>query len=333
MTTFNPTKHLLSHRLHGFGPHEGSLSSLESALSTSVRHIEIDTRVTGDGELMVLHDAKLDRVTNSEGWVREFRSSLQGPMTFLGEPEEPVPSLDAFLEIVKRGRNDTIIFIDIKDHGTETEHIRLVEKHDLVERTWFLSWIPEVLARIHQLNKNIPICFCYLPLIRWKRAAVFLAQRPRMLQRIQPIATRKGWGNMDEVHFHINDFDVPVNPSGLLMERGLGCPIHLLQNLPDGNLGSMIRASGGGIGLTPPSITTPAYLEQAREEGFRTLLFHIDTPRRILDTYENCQPDFISTDRADLFEIDWAGVKPRRRRKQSRDAKAEISPDTPSAPA
>ncbi|MGB1719693.1 MAG: glycerophosphodiester phosphodiesterase, partial [Candidatus Latescibacterota bacterium] len=55
----------------GLAP-ENTLAAFEKALDIGVDMLEIDVRVTGDGQLIVLHDPSLDRTTDCEGIVREM---------------------------------------------------------------------------------------------------------------------------------------------------------------------------------------------------------------------------------------------------------------------
>jgi glycerophosphoryl diester phosphodiesterase len=51
---------------------ENTLSSFRRAVEDGCDEIELDLRVTADGELVVLHDATVDRTTNGSGLVEEL---------------------------------------------------------------------------------------------------------------------------------------------------------------------------------------------------------------------------------------------------------------------
>ena len=51
---------------------ENTLRSFRRAVADGCDEIELDLRVTADGELVVLHDATVDRTTNGTGAVAEL---------------------------------------------------------------------------------------------------------------------------------------------------------------------------------------------------------------------------------------------------------------------
>ena len=83
---------------------ENSLAAIRNSLALGVDAIEVDVRLTKDGELIVCHDAKIDRTTNGTGSVadhtlqelREYKIvDKNGNLT-----DEPLPMLGEVLEIV-----------------------------------------------------------------------------------------------------------------------------------------------------------------------------------------------------------------------------------------
>lgn len=63
---------VVAHRgLHSIAP-ENSLAAIRSALAAGFGRIEVDVRATRDGELFLLHDATLDRVTDASGRLTEL---------------------------------------------------------------------------------------------------------------------------------------------------------------------------------------------------------------------------------------------------------------------
>lgn len=53
---------------------ENTLRSFRRAVADGCDEIELDLRVTADGELVVLHDATVDRTTNGTGAVADLPS-------------------------------------------------------------------------------------------------------------------------------------------------------------------------------------------------------------------------------------------------------------------
>jgi glycerophosphoryl diester phosphodiesterase len=65
---------------------ENTLRSFRRAVADGCDEIELDLRVTADGELVVLHDATVDRTTNGTGTVEDLSfADLRGLDAGLGE--------------------------------------------------------------------------------------------------------------------------------------------------------------------------------------------------------------------------------------------------------
>ncbi len=52
----------------GLAP-ENTLLAFERAITLGVDALELDVQLTRDGELAVIHDARLERTTSGAGWV------------------------------------------------------------------------------------------------------------------------------------------------------------------------------------------------------------------------------------------------------------------------
>ena len=63
---------VIAHRGDWRGAPENSLQGFENCISYGVDMIELDVRQTKDGELVVIHDATVDRTTNGKGQVSDL---------------------------------------------------------------------------------------------------------------------------------------------------------------------------------------------------------------------------------------------------------------------
>lgn len=90
---------------------ENSLAALERCVALGVDLVEIDVRRTSDGQLIIMHDAKVDRTTDGKGRVADQTlAQIQALRLKDGEDEAP-PTLEAFLAAA-RGR--ILVNIDLK---------------------------------------------------------------------------------------------------------------------------------------------------------------------------------------------------------------------------
>ncbi len=88
-----------AHRgLHGEGRCENSMSAFRAAIDKGYG-IELDVRLSSDGELVVFHDDTLDRVTSECGRV-DVRSAEELSKIKLGNTDDTVPTFREVLELV-----------------------------------------------------------------------------------------------------------------------------------------------------------------------------------------------------------------------------------------
>ena len=55
----------------GYAP-ENTLAAFEKAVEMGADGIELDVQLTKDGELVVIHDETIDRVSDGSGWVKDY---------------------------------------------------------------------------------------------------------------------------------------------------------------------------------------------------------------------------------------------------------------------
>ncbi len=92
-------EHKYAHRgLHGDGVAENSLSAFRRAVEGGYG-IELDVRLSRDGELVVFHDTTLERVTGHEGRVDAYDYEELKKMKLCGT-EDRIPLFSEVLEIV-----------------------------------------------------------------------------------------------------------------------------------------------------------------------------------------------------------------------------------------
>src|SRR5258707_1125261 len=115
----NPLEHLLSHRLRGFSFHESSLSALAQAVRSPARYLEVDTRLSADSQILVLHDTRYDRLTRSRGMVHALPALPSAPPLFQGLPDERVAHLEELVERFAAAGGRQVLMVDIKDFGAE----------------------------------------------------------------------------------------------------------------------------------------------------------------------------------------------------------------------
>lgn len=101
--------------------------------------IELDVQLTKDGEIVVIHDEKVDRTTSGNGFVKDFlyKEIRKLNANKKGIKKEPIPSLIEVLEWMKT--NKLLCNIELKNglipyEGMEDKVIELVRKYNLMDR-------------------------------------------------------------------------------------------------------------------------------------------------------------------------------------------------------
>lgn len=199
---FQNLNKMLSHRIRGFCDYEHTMSAFERALSSDVKYIEIDTRVSKDGQIFVYHDyvtqkqhlGSSTKFANSQSVTIESLRYLNG---------QKIPKLDELLERFGEQENtQQILCIDIKDFGFEQEHYDLVSKYGLENRVNWVSWIPQTCLALHKIDTTIPIVLSHWNLIKFgalgRAVGSFIENRMWGYQQYVAIGHNKYKHTLDE---------------------------------------------------------------------------------------------------------------------------------------
>lgn len=95
---------------------ENTLEAFQAALALGVDQIETDVRVTKDGQLVLIHDAAVDRTTNGSGKVCDL-TLAQLKQLDAGSGAK-IPTLTELMELVKDHPTITLD-IELKEYPTE----------------------------------------------------------------------------------------------------------------------------------------------------------------------------------------------------------------------
>lgn len=122
---------------------ENSLRAFREAAALGADAVEFDVQRTRDGELVVIHDERLDASTNAQGWVHELSWAELRTVRLRARSgstvyEDTVPHLEEVLSfLVGTGQ---LVNIELKNaqvpySGIEEQVLKLVHAHALTERT------------------------------------------------------------------------------------------------------------------------------------------------------------------------------------------------------
>lgn len=131
--------------------------------------LEIDVQLTKDGEVVIIHDEKVDRVTNGQGYVKELtykelRKLDAGFHKKTTSKKEPIPSLEEFFEWLSMNR--LICNIELKNNlipyeGMEEKVIEMVRKYNLSNRIIISSFNHYSIVYSYRIAPEIEIAPLY----------------------------------------------------------------------------------------------------------------------------------------------------------------------------
>jgi len=135
---------------------ENSLAAFRAAADRGFA-IELDVQVTSDGQLVVLHDRKLERMTGDPREVSKVPAAEVTALRFLGSTET-VPTLAQVFDVVG-GR--VPIFIEVKNRGEEVGRLEdevasQAASAAATTHVAIVSFNPRSLARIAEKAPSVP---------------------------------------------------------------------------------------------------------------------------------------------------------------------------------
>ncbi len=125
---------------------ENTLAAFDLAYRQGAKAIELDAKLTADGQVVVIHDQTVDRTTGGSGRVKEMRlaqlkeldAGSHFDVSFKGEP---IPTLD---EVFAAFGPFLFINVELTNYASLLDPLPekvagLVKKHKLSQRVMFSS--------------------------------------------------------------------------------------------------------------------------------------------------------------------------------------------------
>ncbi|MTH15139.1 glycerophosphodiester phosphodiesterase family protein [Flavobacterium sp. LC2016-01] len=136
---------------------ENTLQAFQKALDLNSDGIELDVHLSSDGQIIVIHDETIDKMTNGKGFVNTL--SLSELKSFLIDGKHEIPTLREVFDLVNK---KCFINIELKSADTLTKVITLIdeyvsEKHWKYEHFIVSSFDWNALQQVHNLDSKIPI--------------------------------------------------------------------------------------------------------------------------------------------------------------------------------
>ena len=153
---------IFGHRGYAAVYPENTMISFIEAYHAGADGIELDVQLTADGEIVVIHDATVDRTTDAEGYVRDFTleeiqkcnaANNSKTVEFAG-----IPTLREVMEWLST--NKLLLNIELKNGvflypGMEEKVIEMIREYGMEKRTILSSFNHYSMVYCHRLAPEI----------------------------------------------------------------------------------------------------------------------------------------------------------------------------------
>jgi glycerophosphoryl diester phosphodiesterase len=206
-----PQPVIFAHRGASAHAPENTLAAFELALAQQADAIELDVKLTVDGHVIVLHDATVDRTTDSHGRIRDLslaqlRSLDAGSFYSEKYRGEKIPTLEEVFETLGKR---IFINVELTNYNTPRDHLvetvcMLVKKFSLQKSVMFSSFFASNLSKARAYLPGVPRGLLAFPgfLGAWARSFGFAFGRyhalhpnlkdvtPQQVQRVHRLNRR-----------------------------------------------------------------------------------------------------------------------------------------------
>ena len=140
-------------------PENTLLAFKEASKIKGLTGIELDIQLTKDGQIVVIHDEKIDRTSTSTGNVNEFTLKELKQIKLKGT-DESIPTINEVFDLLKEEmKNGLLLNIELKNsiipyNGMEEKIIDLVHKYGIEKNIIYSSFNEYSVRRIKEIDSN-----------------------------------------------------------------------------------------------------------------------------------------------------------------------------------
>ena len=204
---------------------ENCIATFEATLEKSFALLEIDPRLTKDGEVVVLHDPSLDRTTTGTGLVAEHTweqlKELRLKDTLGKVTDYSIPTLD---QAIEWARGKTVLILDqkdtplatrikkITDHRAESYVLMIVGKLEEVQTCYRLN--PQIMMEVYMGDRDKFEQFAQSG-VPWQNIVAFVGHTSPEDQELLRMIHAKGAlciaGTSRNIDLELNEHDGQAN--------------------------------------------------------------------------------------------------------------------------
>ncbi len=144
-------------------PYDTYADAFEAAMESGADYIELDVRLTKDGQLVVFHDSTLERTTNGSGKLSDYTynelQKLSAGTDFGKKGEFDDAKIMLLSEVFDLVDRKMLYNIEIKESAgavqTAEKTVELLEEYNLEGSCYVTSFSYTILKRVKELNPRI----------------------------------------------------------------------------------------------------------------------------------------------------------------------------------
>ncbi len=115
---------VISHRGNHVAAQENTLAAFQNAINVGADYVEIDLRTSKDSQLVIMHDATVNRMTNGTGKVSDLNWAELKQLKVIDKnhSEWSEQSIPLFREVLKLCKGKINIYLDFKNADVSTSY-------------------------------------------------------------------------------------------------------------------------------------------------------------------------------------------------------------------
>ena len=147
---------------------ENTMLAFEKAVEAGCDGIEFDVHLSADGQVVIIHDERLNRTTNGDGWVKDYTlaqlKALDASATYKGVYGVcPIPTLEEYYQMLA-GHPQVITNIELKTGVFEYPELEkkvldIIDRFDRRATTIISSFNHFSILRMKALAADIKTAF------------------------------------------------------------------------------------------------------------------------------------------------------------------------------
>lgn len=137
---------------------ENTLAAFKEAIEIGVDAVELDLQGTADGQVVVIHDASLDRTTDLSGQIKDtsLETIKQADAGTWFNPKFAGESIPTLSEALVSIADNAIALLEIKDVSITKSVVRIVQNMDMVEQSVIISFHSSAIQTVRALEPRLP---------------------------------------------------------------------------------------------------------------------------------------------------------------------------------